>query len=66
VADLGNWNSVIQTMFIQGKECKNTRLKIYIWNKGLENLLVGDLEYKVYNVGRHSPFNSEQLVWSSE
>jgi hypothetical protein len=62
----GSWNYVFHSMYIQGKDCKGAVLKIYIWNKGRKNLLVDDLEYVIYRVGRHSPFEKDQFRWGSE
>jgi hypothetical protein len=62
----GNWNYVFHSIYLQGKDCKGTALKIYTWNKGKRSLLLDDLEYTVYRVGKHSPFERDQVEWGSE
>ena len=64
VASAGMWNTVLHMMFLKGEECRGAKLKIYIWNKGKTNLLIDNMEYTVYRVGRHSPFEPEQFVWN--
>jgi len=61
-----SWNRVFHSLYLLGKECKGATLKVYVWNKGKRILLVDDMEYEVYKVGRHSPFDGDQLGWDYE
>ena len=46
-ADAGKWQKVVQTFLLPEKIDKSSVLKIYIWNKGKESLLVREMNLSV-------------------
>jgi len=59
----GEWSTVQHTLNLRGKNCKNSRLKVYVWNKEKTKFMINDFEVSVYNYLNHSPFSDLQLVW---
>ena len=57
------WCPLCHVLKINGINCKAAKLKIYIWNRTKQLLQLDNLQYTIYQVGKHSPFSQEQFIW---
>jgi hypothetical protein len=48
---------------IESRNCKNAKLKVYLWNPGKKKFEIAGLSYRVYRYLGHSPFDPEQRIY---
>jgi len=62
-AGAGTWHMLTHRMDIKGDECRNSGLKVYIWNKGKNSVDLKKFKVTIYNVDNYSRTLGSQEVW---